>query len=445
MNFSLKPEQLFQHEELAARLDDYASVIKRDGKLTRSTVFAIESIKPGLIFESIGSQRIDDISQEQLHVVLEDIGKYKHLLLAGALGAVVGFILKLIFGDEDEADKRSERSSKDKVEKIKDEVKDANQQLHDACHEAKSNTQQSTKTLTDEKRNHIKDKLMSLTGMDETTARGIVSQDKSIKDYLFGDPSKFMSALLLHALKDKLPHCIINEHGRTEQTDLSKLIDGISDTVDKRVEHMGIVISAYETGQSPTGSPRNTGVMSLNEEWLPPVYDADTKHLLTYAKLPDTTPVAELISKAREIADNSTKFVEDKAIENLKNADKLIDNYINEMVVAQDKAREYIHEWKPKIEPMIGKLEEFTKKTDTRFGENSKTKMTAELKQNKVGRIHKHLLDQLKLMACFLGIMDIVDKRFDKLNHQLVNVRKSLLVAIQLVKETEHALAKGGT
>lgn len=445
MNFTLKPEQLFQHEELAARLDNYADVIKRDGKLSKSVVLGIESIKPGLVFDSIGNARIDDISQEQLNIVLEDIGKYKHLLLAGALGAVVGFILKLIFGDEEDADKRSKRSSKDKVEKIKEEVKDANQQLHEACHEAKANTQQSDKTLSDDKRNHIKDKLMSLTGMDETTARGIVSHDKNIKDYLFGDPSKLISALLLHALKDKLPHCIINEHGKSEQTSLSKLIDGISDTVEKRVEHMSIVINAYETGQSPTTSHRNVSEMSVNEEWLPPVYNADTKHLISYAQVSESASIEELITKARETADNSTKFVEDKAIENLKNADKLIDNYINEMVVAQDRAREYIKEWKPKIDPMVGKLEEFSKKTDLNYGPSAKPGVSADIKQNKVARIHKHLLDQLKLMACFLTIMAMVDKRFDKLNHQLVNVRKSFLVATELVKHTQHELMKGGS
>jgi gas vesicle protein len=437
-------QQVFHGDDLAARLAHYESVIRQNGKLDKDIVLGLESIKPGLVFDSIGYAAINSVTGNDLEIVLEDIGKYKNLLLAGALGAIIGFILKIIFGDKDGDKERSERSKKENVEKTKEEISKKTDELTEACHQAKANTHEGDKTISHERRDWAKSEIMSLCGLDETTVRGIVTTDKALKDYVFSNPSKFIGDLVTHALRDKLPSCITDNTGRTEQVDLSKLILGIHETASERVDYIKTVVNSYETGVAPDGRSKLQGVLKADETKLPAVYDKDTKYLAGYASLPAETAVKDIITKSRERFDTATKFVESDKLPLVDQPDKLADKYTIEMVTAQEYARSYIDDYKSIIDPLISKIQEFEKTTDHHYGPSGVArKMNAEEKAGKHGRVHKHLIDELKLLACLLSIMDGVSKRFDRLNHVLLGVKNSLERAIILVKRLSDDFKKG--
>lgn len=437
-------QQVFHGDDLAARLTHYESVIRQNGKLDKDIVLGLESIKPGLVFDSIGYVAINSVTGNDLEIVLEDIGKYKNLLLAGALGAIIGFILKIIFGDKDGDKERNERSKAEKVEKTKEEIIKKTDELTEACHQAKANTHDGDKTISDEKRDAVKNKIMSLCGLDETTVRGIVTTDKALKDYVFSNPSKFIGDLVTHALRDKLPSCITDNSGHNEQIDLAGFVMGIKDTADDRVDYIKTVVNSYESGVAPDGQSKLQGVLKADETKMPAIYDKDTKHAAKYAGVSETSEVKDIIAKSRERFDTATKFIESDKLPLVDQPDKLVGKYASEMIIAQEYAREYLDKYKSIIDPLIGKIQEFEKTADIQYGPKGKApSMDHTEKASKHGRIHKHLIDQLKLLAALLSIMDGVSKRFDRLHHVLDNVRKSLDHATSLVKELEHDFKKG--
>ena len=442
-SFSRDERNIFNSSSVENEITALQDVIKRDKKLTTNTILALESIKPGLVLDSLGTSRPMDLSMEELSIVLEDIEKYKKFLIGGVIGAIITFILKLIFSDTDASDKRAKRSSAKEVEKVVEGVKDEAKKLEEVSHAAKINTANDVKQLSDEKREHIKTKLVHLTGMDENAARGIVSHDKSIRDYLFSD--KFRHDIVLHNLKDSVPHCITNPNGSSEQHDLSNMILAIYSTAKERVDNMTIVTNAYITGVNPHNpSQVLTGPLAQDEKLLPPVYDKDTKAVRSYLKLPEDTPIVDVISAVMTRVDEVTSHHSNASVVKIPDPDKLLNNYTMLMQTAQEKARDYVRDYGPLIKPLTDKIVDFEKTVEVEFNHSGNRGMPKEFRQAKAGRVNKNLIHELKMLACLLSVMDRVDKRFDRLTGKLNTTREHLGQACTLVTETEHLFKVGG-
>lgn len=432
-------------ERIIASIEHHIDVIRQSGKLSHHTVLSLETLKPGIVFDTIGTTPLSQISNEDVSNMVANLSRYKHLLAAGVIGAVIGFILKIVFGGDKK--EREEKSDPEKVKKNNEEVSNATKELHEACDKAKANTHSNNNQLAEEKRNHIKSKIMHLTGKDEDAVRGIVSSDSEIKSYLFSNPSKLIHDLLMHSLKDKLPVCIIDSAGIANQKDLAKLIDTIDGTAKDRVDTMSTVTNAYMTGTNVHQPGMHlSGELVLPEEYLPEIYHKDTDAIIAFTGSPSGITIPELIKAFNDKVRGLVQFVEDKKVQEINEPDKLIHRYTNEMILAQSQAVKYIATYEPIIKPLISKIDEFTKQSDEIFvqGKRSGRKFNDDEKKRKHAQIHKHLIEQLKLTASILACMESVSVNFNLLNTRLDTLRKNLLEAKDLVTYTETAFLHQG-
>ncbi len=405
--------------------------INESGAISENNLISLENIKPGIVTDLVlnPTRKLTPRDKQDVLVALED---YKKMLIGGIIGAVLGFLLKLLFSEESE---KKPRSSSE-VAKINEDATKAEEEAKKAADEAAGEVRSSHTVLDDKTRDKIVGYIKTHTKHSEDEARRIASSDIEIKKYFF-DSDMFILDVIVKHLENKIPVIIGTKEMAKEQHALVALIKALHTHANQRIDHTKRLIDHYE---QIGGSAQWLNNPAAN---IPTVFTDDINSIVTFIgdqSLKDS-PHNEIGHKLEEKIKELFKTIDGNTLNDYgKKTDQILGFYTPEFENIIELCHEYAQPFKPEISRMKIYYERVIKRNiepdvNGQYQKNVTIRRdTRTLNQDLVA--HKKIIEsEFLLMKSLVAVGELVKLRMDKLSDHIKKHEENMIRAGKFINE----------